>query len=112
MSLVPARPRRLSLDDFARATELHPDLVRRLLALGLLDAARDDTGSLWFHESQISEAARIERLRCWLGLSYSSIGVVIDLLDRIEELESLARRVDAQRGTYMISREASWTRRD
>lgn len=112
MSLVPAHPRHLSLDDFARATDLHPELVRRLLTLGLLDAEQDDTGTLWFHESQIREAARIERLRCWLGLTYSSIGVVVDLLDRIDELESTVRRLETRSGTRIISGGVTWTRRD
>ena len=33
---------------FARATGLHPELVRRLVALGLLDVVRDAAGELWF----------------------------------------------------------------
>ena len=31
----------LSLDEFAAAAGLHPDLVRRLVALGLVDAASE-----------------------------------------------------------------------
>jgi hypothetical protein len=38
----------LDLDAFARAASLHPDLVRRLVALGLLEPDRDDTGGWWF----------------------------------------------------------------
>jgi chaperone modulatory protein CbpM len=35
------RPARLSLDRFAARTGLHPGLVRRFVALGLLEAVRD-----------------------------------------------------------------------
>jgi hypothetical protein len=34
-----------------------------------------------------------------LGLNYSAIGLVLDLLDRIEELESASRRERASRWT-------------
>ena len=48
MTFALARPRRLDLDSFARAAGMHPDLVRRFVALGLLDAVRDADGQLWF----------------------------------------------------------------
>ncbi|MET0461281.1 MAG: MerR family transcriptional regulator, partial [Ilumatobacteraceae bacterium] len=35
------RPVRLDLDAFARAAGLHPDVVRRFVALGLIEASRD-----------------------------------------------------------------------
>ena len=36
-----ARPFRLSLDSYARITGVHPDLVRRFIALGLLEMTLD-----------------------------------------------------------------------
>ncbi|MGW2858117.1 hypothetical protein ACWDAZ_42420, partial [Streptomyces sp. NPDC001215] len=39
---------RLSLDTVARRSGLHPDLVRRFVALGLVDAERDAAGRLVF----------------------------------------------------------------
>ncbi|MFC7760547.1 hypothetical protein ACFQY4_22840 [Catellatospora bangladeshensis] len=43
-----AVPARLSLDRFARQSNLHPVMVRRYVALGLLDCTRDAAGELWF----------------------------------------------------------------
>jgi chaperone modulatory protein CbpM len=40
-----ARPYRLSLDSYAHLTGVHPDLVRRLTALGLLEMTRDTQGA-------------------------------------------------------------------
>jgi chaperone modulatory protein CbpM len=82
-----ARPARLSLDGFARGAGLHPDLVRRYVALGLIDAERDSRGRLWFRPAALVTAARIQRLRAGLSLNYAAIGLVLDLLDRIDELE-------------------------
>ena len=78
----------LSLDEFAAAAGLHPDLVRRLVALGLVDAASDAAGRLWFPPSQLAAVARVQRLRAGLGLNYAAIGLVTDLLDRIAVLEA------------------------
>jgi hypothetical protein len=87
-----ARPFRLSLDNYARVTGVHPDLVRRLTALGLLEMTQDAYGDLWFEPSQVSAMARIQRLHRELNLNYASLGLIIDLLDRIARLERLERR--------------------
>ena len=86
-ALVLVRRERLSLDAFARATGTHPDLIRRLLALGLLDADRDAAGELWFAPSQVAVMGRVQRLRAGFGLNYAAVGLVTDLLDRIAVLE-------------------------
>jgi chaperone modulatory protein CbpM len=103
------RPRRYDLESFARAAGLHPDLVRRFVSLGLVDASRDAAGGLWFSPTQLAAAARIRRLHAGLPLSYAAVGVVMDLLDRVAELEAALRtaRTPARRtgGT-------SWIRND
>ena len=89
---VLARRPGIPLDDLATRCGLHPDLVRRLVALGLLACQQDARGDLWFEPSALVTVARIQRLRTGLGLNYAAIGLVLDLLDRIEELESASRR--------------------
>ncbi|WP_336048119.1 chaperone modulator CbpM [Streptomyces sp. CA2R101] len=86
---------RLSLDVVARRSGLHPDLVRRFVALGLVDATRDHSGRLWFGPGAPATLARIQRLRAGLPLNYASLGLVLDLLDRISELEAALRRSNA-----------------
>jgi chaperone modulatory protein CbpM len=87
-----ARRPGIQLDVFATRSGLHPDMVRRLVALGLLACQHDARGDLWFEPSALVTVARIQRLRTGLGLNYAAIGLVLDLLDRIEELESVSRR--------------------
>jgi chaperone modulatory protein CbpM len=53
---------------------------------------RDVHGDLWFEPSQVSAMARIQRLHRELNLNYASLGLIIDLLDRISRLEQLQRR--------------------
>jgi hypothetical protein len=93
------RPVRLDLTSFARATGLHPELASRFVSLGLLDATKDEAGLLWFAPSQVAAAARIQRLRAGLSVNYAAVSVIIDLLDRITELET------ALRHTHRVTRE-------
>ena len=90
-------PLGLDLDAFARATGLHPELVRRLVRLGLLDPARDANGELRFPPAQVAVAARLLRLRAGFALNYAGLALVCDLLARIDELE--ARATDRHRPT-------------
>jgi hypothetical protein len=82
---------RLSLDAFARATGTHPDLVRRLVALGLVDAECDRAGELWFSPDEVGALARVQRLRAGFALNYAAVGLVTDLLDRIAVLQAALR---------------------
>ncbi|MFE5491434.1 chaperone modulator CbpM [Streptomyces virginiae] len=88
-ALVPVH--RLSLDAVARLSGLHPDLIRRFVALGLVDADRDAAGRPVFDPAAPAVLARIQRLRSGLCLNYASIGLVLDLLDRISLLEAALR---------------------
>jgi chaperone modulatory protein CbpM len=82
---------RLSLDAFARATGTHPDLVRRLVALGVVDAEPDRAGQLWFCPDEVGALARVQRLRASFALNYAAVGLVTDLLDRIAVLQAALR---------------------
>ncbi|MBL7499032.1 hypothetical protein I6A84_34950 [Frankia sp. CNm7] len=81
----------LDLASFCEVVHLHPDLVRRLVALGLIEARVDADGHWWMTATAVARAGRIERLRRDLGITYTATGVVLDLLDRIDELERLLR---------------------
>jgi len=82
------RSARLSLEEFALLSGLHPDLIRRLVALGLINADRDTAGELWFSRGEFAAVARVQRLRAGFALNYAAIGLVTDLLDRIAALEA------------------------
>jgi hypothetical protein len=66
----------------ARRSGLHPDLVRRLIALDAVDPLD------WEAAARL---ARLMRLRRDLGLNVAGAALVCDLLARIEELEARRR---------------------
>ena len=91
MSYALIRARRLDLDQFAAAAGLHPELIRRFVALGILDAERGAGGRLWFDPAELAAVARIQRLRAGFALNYAAIGLVTDLLDQIAALQASLR---------------------
>jgi chaperone modulatory protein CbpM len=92
VSYALVRPARLDLAAFAQLTGTHPDLIRRLVTLGVIDAHRDAAGGLWFAPGQVAALARAQRLRAGLALNYAAVGLVTDLLERIAVLETALRR--------------------
>ena len=87
MTTALARPALLDLETFAPAASIHPDLVKRLVTLGLLEPTPRPGGELCFGREQVAIAARMQRLRSTLALNYAALGLVADLLDRIADLE-------------------------
>jgi hypothetical protein len=79
-------------------------MARRLVALGLLEPVRDSAGEPWFGRDQLLAVARVRRLRVGLGLNYSSLALVAELLDRVAELERQLRMTSSRRtgGTRWI----------
>ncbi len=92
-----SRPVVLSLESFARLAGLHPELVGRLVALGVLDAERRGDGRLVFRPEQLAVLARVQRLRAGLGLDYVAAAVVCQLLVRIDVLEAALRQAASDR---------------
>jgi hypothetical protein len=106
VTTVLARTYALRLEAFARASGLHPELAARLVRLGLLEARADRSGELLFEPREVFRAARIQRLRQGLSLNYAAIGLVLDLLDRIDTLEAELRSGPRSQGR----RHPTWTR--
>ncbi|MBC3192221.1 MerR family transcriptional regulator [Pseudonocardia sp. C8] len=79
---------RLDPESFAETAGVHPELVHRWATLGLVECVTDARGNRWFPVTELAAVARIQRLRAGLGLNYAALGVVVDLLDRIAELEA------------------------
>lgn len=86
--LLPVIPPRLDIGIVAVSARVHPELVRRFVELGLIAAAVDASGRLWFSPDAPEQVRRIVRLHADLALNYAGIALVIDLLARIDALEA------------------------
>ena len=79
----------LSTHQAATRCQVHPELIERFVQLGLCDPlAWDEAAQEWVFASDVVPLVRrILRLRRDLGINYAGIGVVLELLARIERLE-------------------------
>ncbi|MDD4801542.1 MAG: chaperone modulator CbpM [Syntrophomonas sp.] len=93
--MVLCRPRfqsgLLSLAELARETCVHPEFLERMVDLGLIEPVQYSPVMLFAPEAA-ADVGRALRLRNDLGINWAGVGVVMDLLERIAQLEyELAR---------------------
>jgi len=82
----------VSLENLAAATGLHPALVEKYIAYGLVSPAKVESGLAWSDVSAIGRLRAICRLRHDLCLNLPGIAVALELVERIEVLQQeLAR---------------------
>jgi hypothetical protein len=83
-----------ALEVLAREAGLHPELVRRFVALGLLEPASKTASTQLFWRDAAARLARASRLRRDLGLNYAGAVLACELLERIDALEARLRRYE------------------
>ena len=84
----------IELEALAYEAGLHPELVRRLIRLGVITPRGGTTAAPLFPRDAAAQLARIARLRRDLGLNYAGAVLAADLLARIDELERRLRRYE------------------
>jgi hypothetical protein len=105
--LTRSDPARISLDALAAAAGLHPELVRRFVALGLLQPTGGSSAAPQFRPQDARLLARAARLRRDLGLNYAGAVLAVELLARIDELEGQGRGGAPRRRQHEV---IAWTR--
>ena len=89
--------RPVELDELARDSGLHPELVRRFMALGLVERTGGTVRSPVFAPDAASLLARAARLRRDLGIGYTGAVLASELLARIDDLEERLSRYEPPR---------------
>jgi hypothetical protein len=84
----------LTRDELARQAGMHPELVRRLVALGAVEPAGGTHAAPLFPDDAPARLARIARLRRDLGVGIGGAMLACDLLARIDQLEARLRQYE------------------
>jgi DNA-binding transcriptional MerR regulator len=84
---------RVGVDALAGLAGLHPDVVRRLISLGLVEPSGGTRATPLFRRADAARLARAIRLRRDLGLNYAGAVLACELLARIDELEERPRAI-------------------
>ena len=82
----------LDLMETARQAGVHPDLLLRMVDLGLIEPEQSEP-ELLFASETVGTIGKAVRLRCQLGINWAGVGLVLDLLERIGQLESEIERL-------------------
>lgn len=77
----------LTLEALAGLAGLHPALVARYVECGLLEPARFFGSQALFEIGAVTRLRAIERLRGEIGVGLTGAAVILDLTDRIRELQ-------------------------
>ncbi len=85
-----------TLTEVAVRAGLHPELIERFIRLGLIEyTERSADGEMIFDADVVPLIRRILRLRNQLGVNYAGIGVVLELMARVETLEARIRELES-----------------
>ena len=95
--LVPREASLLAPELLAQRSGLHPEVVRRLIRLGLLEPRGGTTAAPLYRSQDAALLVRAVRLRRDLGLNYAGAVLASELLARIEELERRLRAAEPTR---------------
>ncbi len=86
-----------TLNEVAYRLGLHPELIERFLNLGLIETVEHTgSGEMLFDSGVIPIIRRILRLRNDLGVNYAGIGVILELMSRVEALEARIEKLESQ----------------
>ncbi|MCW3033172.1 MAG: chaperone modulatory protein CbpM [Solirubrobacteraceae bacterium] len=80
-------PSLVALETLAQRAGLHPETVRRLSRLGLIEPGGGTAAAPLYRARDVELLLRAVRLRGGLGLNYAGAVLACELLARIEELE-------------------------
>src|SRR6266849_9183146 len=87
----------------AKMVEMHPQTLRLYERLGLLKPARQGLNRL-YSDYDISRLRQIQRLTQDMGVNLAGVEIILNLLERIEELQDQIEQV--RQGRLPVRREA------
>lgn len=76
----------LNIHEVSRFAGLHPDMIHRFFMLGLIDPQVEKPYML-FEDSVVARIGKIMRLKSDLGVNLAGCGLILDLLDRLDQIE-------------------------
>lgn len=83
----------ITLEQLSVITGTEPRLIKKLVDHELLDAQHDKEDEIKVRVEAIDSIKKMLRLHYDLGIGWTSMPVVLDLLDRIEKLEKEIREL-------------------
>ena len=83
----------ITIVQLCRRCSVEAELVERLVAEGIIEPSRQEGEVLYFPVSCTRQTLIIRRLRADLGVNMAGAALALELLERIEKLNSRLRQV-------------------
>lgn len=80
----------------ARMVNIHPQTLRNYERLGLVQPTRSDGNVRLYSDRDVERVRKICRLSDELGVNLAGIEIILNLLDRVEQLQSELEDVRVQ----------------
>lgn len=84
--------RQFTLETLADRAGVHPAVVQRYVDCGLLEPSAREGARLYFDAAAVPRLRLIGRLRENLGVNVAGVAVILDLLDKLDALQSEAEK--------------------
>ena len=77
----------------ARLVDCHPQTLRQYEKLGLVSPDRSDSNARLYSDEDIEQLKQIQRLTQELGVNLAGVEIILNLLDKIQDLRSEVKRL-------------------
>ena len=88
----------ITIVQLCRLCSVESELVERLVEEGIIEPSRREGGTLYFPRSSTRRTQVVLRLRSDLGVNMAGAALAVELLERIERLESRLRVIRTLHG--------------
>ena len=87
----------ISVEELSYRCEIHPELIKHYIELGLISPVKYGESEYLFEENSVDKINSIQRLKRDLGVNLVSAGIILDLLEEIDELKKELDRLRSMR---------------
>lgn len=91
---VPARSERLSFAQLQELTGLHPTIVGELIEMGWITPEHTTADAYLFRSKDLYRLRKLDRIRRDFELPIWGASIMVDLLERIDYLETKVRELN------------------
>ena len=91
---LPVKSERIAWSQFLELTGMHPSLVGELIELGWLSPGEATKENYLFFPRDVYRARKLLRLCADLDISVAGASIIVDLIERIEQLEKRVRHLE------------------
>jgi DNA-binding transcriptional MerR regulator len=97
LGAVPVKSELISFTQIIELTGVHPSRLGELIDFGFVSPATTHEGALLFRARDVYRLRRLERLARDFELPLHGVGIIVELLERIEGLEIKLRELERLR---------------